>query len=167
MHSSLGSSTLRLFSLQLRFQSSAWGHRKTGPHGQPTTRERGLATSPDGTRPNKFACYKTSHTTPRVICACRVPHALPQGERLSLGPPSRRCLGQTGAAMATKIVVRDELIGEAVARQGGYEAVENNKKWEAIANGLGLPKLPCLALLCWQAISICPWLARPASSLTH
>ena len=43
--------------------------------------------------------------------------------------------------MATKIVVRDELIGEAVARQGGYEAVENNKKWEAIANGLGLPKL--------------------------
>ena len=40
----------------------------------------------------------------------------------------------------SRIPVRDELIGEAVARQGGYEAVEHNKKWEAIANGLGLAK---------------------------
>ena len=39
-----------------------------------------------------------------------------------------------------RIPVRDELIGEAVARQGGYEAVEQSKKWEAIANGLGLAK---------------------------
>ena len=43
--------------------------------------------------------------------------------------------------MTSKIQIRDELIGEAVARQGGYEAVEQSKKWEAIANGLGLPKI--------------------------
>jgi hypothetical protein len=43
--------------------------------------------------------------------------------------------------MAPKVQIRDELIGEAVARQGGYEAVEHSKKWEAIANGLGLPKV--------------------------
>ena len=40
----------------------------------------------------------------------------------------------------SRIQLRDELIGEAVARQGGYEAVEHTKKWAAIANGLGLRK---------------------------
>ena len=42
--------------------------------------------------------------------------------------------------MSAKIGLRDEIIGEAVARQGGYEAVEQGKKWEQIANGLGIQK---------------------------
>jgi hypothetical protein len=34
--------------------------------------------------------------------------------------------------------VRDELIGAAVARQGGYEVIERNGKWVSVANALGL-----------------------------
>ena len=44
------------------------------------------------------------------------------------------------ATSSTRINVRDELLGEAVARQGGYESVEHQKKWAAIANGLGMQK---------------------------
>jgi hypothetical protein len=42
--------------------------------------------------------------------------------------------------MADRVPVRDELIGEAVARQGGYEEVERNGKWAFIANALGMRK---------------------------
>lgn len=36
--------------------------------------------------------------------------------------------------------IRDEHIAEAVARQGGYEVVDREKKWELICNGLGMRK---------------------------
>ena len=62
----------------------------------------------------------------------RVNHAL----RDALHPRAPHIM----ATSSTRINVRDELLGEAVARQGGYESVEHQKKWAAIANGLGMQK---------------------------
>ena len=42
--------------------------------------------------------------------------------------------------MSTTIRIADSMIGECVARQGGYEEVERNNKWALIANALGMRK---------------------------
>ena len=72
------------------------------------------------------------------LATCSAPSCANRGEPRA---PRRAPLRDAHHGHLTpRINVRDDLLGEAVARQGGYESVEHQKKWAAIASRLGMPK---------------------------